>query len=223
MPGTGSPFLSEREARSGASAPLSSTGTGRIDRDQVPASPSTRPMVVRSSPPGHGSPPASTNLELEGPRNVVAALVAVTAAVAAVALSRAARVGSPVPSESPVQAAVDRAAVAEHLACAIRFETVSVRDGAGDDAAFRGLHGDLRRTSIRSRTIVSGARKLARVLYSMNGPGPTERRPPHRGRFPPRKRRDMRREAVTAGGPAPGRWRCGSPRPGRLRTGPRRR
>ena len=79
-------------------------------------------------------------------RNAVVALAAVTAAVAAVALSRAAWVGSPVPSESLVQAVVDTAAVAEHLAGAIHFETVSIRDGASDGAAFRGLHGYLRRT-----------------------------------------------------------------------------
>ncbi len=79
-------------------------------------------------------------------RNVSVALAAAAAAVAAIALCRAARIGAPAPSEPPVRPAVDAAAIAEHLAGAIRFATLSARGGASDGGAFRGLHAYLRRT-----------------------------------------------------------------------------
>ena len=104
---------------------------------------SLRPVLSGSALGGSpfGDAPAKGRL-----RNLAFAFAAVALAVAGVALFRTARLSSTTPAEPRVERAVDAAAVAEHLAGAIRFETVAVRGGAGDRAAFRGLLEYLRNT-----------------------------------------------------------------------------
>ena len=102
------------------------------------------------------------------------ALGAVAVGVAGVALGRAAWVGAAIPSESPVRAAVDATPVAKHLAGAIRFQTIAVRDGASDGETFRGLTSTCV-TPTRSCTVVLGVRGSGRAPSCIDGRGPTER------------------------------------------------